>query len=79
MCVYASLALSVLLQDVWSDSQGRVNLDSQQNYQLMAATQTPEGFSLLFKRPFSTCDPQDYIIEVKERDKSVAGGKSIFF
>uniref|UniRef100_A0A8C8G3M0 Dopamine beta-hydroxylase n=1 Tax=Oncorhynchus tshawytscha TaxID=74940 RepID=A0A8C8G3M0_ONCTS len=66
-CVYACLALSVLLQDVWSDSQGRVNLDSQQDYQqdyqLMAATQTPEGFSLLFKRPFSTCEPQDYIIE----------------
>uniref|UniRef100_A0A673X9G3 Dopamine beta-hydroxylase n=1 Tax=Salmo trutta TaxID=8032 RepID=A0A673X9G3_SALTR len=45
------------------DSRGRVSLDSQQDYRLMAATQTPERFSPLFKRSFSTCDPQDYIIE----------------
>nr|XP_046163418.1 dopamine beta-hydroxylase-like [Oncorhynchus gorbuscha] len=49
--------------DAWSDSQGHVSLDSQQDYQLMDTRQTPEGFSLLFKRPFSTCDPRDYIIE----------------
>lgn len=83
MCVYASLSLSVLLQDAWSDSQGCVSLDRQQDYRLMAATQTPERFSPLFKWSFSTCDPQDYIIEVKERekerDRSVAGGKSIYF
>ncbi|XP_010875656.3 dopamine beta-hydroxylase [Esox lucius] len=49
--------------DAWSDNEGRVSLDSQQDYQLIEARQTPEGFSLLFKRPFSTCDPRDYIIE----------------
>ncbi|KAJ7986890.1 hypothetical protein DPEC_G00333090 [Dallia pectoralis] len=49
--------------DAWSDSEGRVSLDSQQDYELIEARQTPEGFSLLFKRPFSTCDPHDYIIE----------------
>ncbi|XP_053500872.1 LOW QUALITY PROTEIN: dopamine beta-hydroxylase-like [Ictalurus furcatus] len=49
--------------DAWSDDEGRVTLDSQQDYELLDARNTPEGFSLLFKRPFSTCDPHDYVIE----------------
>ncbi|KAM3874355.1 dopamine beta-hydroxylase [Diretmus argenteus] len=49
--------------DAWSDSEGRVSLDDQQDYQLIEARQKPEGFYLLFKRPFSTCDPRDYLIE----------------
>ncbi|XP_035995693.1 dopamine beta-hydroxylase [Fundulus heteroclitus] len=49
--------------DAWSDSEGRVSLDSQQDYELIEAKQKADGFYLLFKRPFSTCDPRDYIIE----------------
>ncbi|XP_062411173.1 dopamine beta-hydroxylase [Sardina pilchardus] len=49
--------------DAWSDSQGVVTLDRQQDYQLLAAHHTPEGFYLLFKRPFSTCDPHDFLFE----------------
>ncbi|XP_076875205.1 dopamine beta-hydroxylase [Brachyhypopomus gauderio] len=49
--------------DAWSDADGRVMLDSQQDYQLLDARNTPEGFCLLFKRPFNTCDPHDYVIE----------------
>ncbi|KAL2076717.1 hypothetical protein ACEWY4_027688 [Coilia grayii] len=49
--------------DAWSDHQGVVTLDRQQDYQLLEAHHTPQGFFLLFKRPFSTCDPQDYVIE----------------
>eukprot|EP00064_Thunnus_orientalis_P008424 superscaffoldBa00000999_g8447 len=49
--------------DAWSDSEGNVSLDSQQDYELIEATQKPDGFYLLFKRPFSTCDPRDYLIE----------------
>ncbi|XP_034048172.1 dopamine beta-hydroxylase [Thalassophryne amazonica] len=49
--------------DAWSDSEGRVSLDSQQDYELIEARQTLSGFYLLFKRPFSTCDPRDYLIE----------------
>uniref|UniRef100_A0AAQ5XF28 Dopamine beta-hydroxylase n=1 Tax=Amphiprion ocellaris TaxID=80972 RepID=A0AAQ5XF28_AMPOC len=49
--------------DAWSDSEGRVSLDSQQDYELIEAEQRAEGFYLLFKRPFSTCDPRDYLIE----------------
>lgn len=49
--------------DAWSDSKGHVSLDSQQDYELIEAKQKPEGFYLLFKRPFSTCDPRDYLIE----------------
>ncbi|KAJ8401960.1 hypothetical protein AAFF_G00375410 [Aldrovandia affinis] len=49
--------------DAWSDGTGQVTLDSQQDYQLIDARHTPDGFYLLFKRPFSTCDPRDYVIE----------------
>uniref|UniRef100_A0A4W5MN40 Uncharacterized protein n=1 Tax=Hucho hucho TaxID=62062 RepID=A0A4W5MN40_9TELE len=55
------LACSPERKDAWSDSQGRVSLDSQQDCQLMAANQTPEV--ILPAVPFSTYDPQDYIIE----------------
>ncbi|XP_061590282.1 dopamine beta-hydroxylase [Cololabis saira] len=49
--------------DAWSDSEGHVSLDSQQNYELIENKQKADGFYLLFKRPFSTCDPRDYLIE----------------
>ncbi|XP_008068990.1 dopamine beta-hydroxylase [Carlito syrichta] len=49
--------------DAWSDQKGQVHLDPQQDYQLLWAQKTPEGLSLLFKRPFGTCDPKDYLIE----------------
>ncbi|XP_016413252.1 dopamine beta-hydroxylase-like [Sinocyclocheilus rhinocerous] len=49
--------------DAWSDNEGRVMLDTQQDYELLETHQSTEGFFLLFKRPFSTCDPHDYIIE----------------
>uniref|UniRef100_A0A3Q3KC55 Dopamine beta-hydroxylase n=1 Tax=Monopterus albus TaxID=43700 RepID=A0A3Q3KC55_MONAL len=49
--------------DAWSDSTGHVSLDSQQDYKLIEAKQKTDGFYLLFKRPFSTCDPRDYVIE----------------
>lgn len=52
------------LQDAWSDERGQIHLDPQQDYQLLQAQRTPEGLCLLFKRPFGTCDPKDYFIEV---------------
>lgn len=51
-------------QDAWSDEKGQLHLDAQQDYQLLQAQRTPQGLSLLFRRPFSTCDPRDYLIEV---------------
>lgn len=57
--------MCLLLQDAWSDSEGRVSLDSQQDYELLETQQKPDGYHLLFKRPFSTCDPRDYLIEVR--------------
>lgn len=56
--------MRLLHQDAWSNSQGHVSLDSQQDYELIEAVQKPDGYYLLFKRPFSTCDPRDYLIEV---------------
>lgn len=52
------------LQDAWSDQKGQLHLDPQQDYQLLRAQRTPAGLTLLFRRPFSTCDPRDYLIEV---------------
>ncbi|XP_053137684.1 dopamine beta-hydroxylase isoform X2 [Hemicordylus capensis] len=49
--------------DAWSDQKGRLHMDSQQNYKLLGAHKAPEGLYLLFKRPFGTCDPKDYLIE----------------
>ncbi|KAM5331021.1 dopamine beta-hydroxylase [Glossophaga mutica] len=54
---------TVYFADAWSDQKGQIHLDAQQDYQLLQAQRTPGGLSLLFKRPFSTCDPQDYLIE----------------
>lgn len=61
-----TLLCVLLLQDAWSDSEGHVSLDSQQDYELIEAKQKPDGFYLFFKRPFSTCDPKDYLIEVRQ-------------
>ncbi|NXY76649.1 DOPO hydroxylase, partial [Glareola pratincola] len=49
--------------DAWSDAQGQLHMDSQQDYQLLGARRAPEGLYLLFRRAFSTCDPKDYLIE----------------
>uniref|UniRef100_H3D6P9 Dopamine beta-hydroxylase n=1 Tax=Tetraodon nigroviridis TaxID=99883 RepID=H3D6P9_TETNG len=49
--------------DAWSDSEGHVSLDSQQDYELLEAQQKPDGYHLLFRRAFSTCDPRDYLIQ----------------
>ena len=52
-------------QDAWSDQDGRLHMDPQQSYQLLRAWKTAEGLSLIFERPFDTCDPRDYLIEVR--------------
>lgn len=54
-----------LHQDAWSDGKGHVSLDTQQDYELLEAKQKPDGYHLLFRRPFSTCDPRDYLIQVR--------------
>lgn len=56
--------LNLSLQDAWSDQKGQIHLDAQQDYQLLQVQRTSDGLSLLFKRPFVTCDPKDYLIEV---------------
>uniref|UniRef100_A0A667I418 Dopamine beta-hydroxylase n=1 Tax=Lynx canadensis TaxID=61383 RepID=A0A667I418_LYNCA len=54
---------STYFGDAWSDQRGQIHLDSRQDYQLLRARRTPEGLSLIFRRPFDTCDPKDYLIE----------------
>ncbi|KAJ6619009.1 hypothetical protein lerEdw1_014923 [Lerista edwardsae] len=49
--------------DAWTDQDGQLHMDAQQDYKLIRAQKTPEGLYLLFKRSFGTCDPKDYLIE----------------
>ncbi|XP_032757751.1 dopamine beta-hydroxylase [Rattus rattus] len=49
--------------DAWSDQKGQIHLDTHQDYQLLQAQRASNSLSLLFKRPFVTCDPKDYVIE----------------
>ncbi|XP_018419215.1 PREDICTED: dopamine beta-hydroxylase [Nanorana parkeri] len=63
MAVLWSDGLSSFFGDAWSDKEGRLHIDSHQDYQLLSAQKTPEGLYLVFKRPFTTCDPKDYLIE----------------
>lgn len=58
---------ALLLQDAWSDAKGHLHMDSQQDYQLLGAQSAAEGLYILFRRAFSTCDPRDYLIEVRHR------------
>ncbi|XP_011846927.1 PREDICTED: dopamine beta-hydroxylase isoform X2 [Mandrillus leucophaeus] len=44
---------------LWTDGDTAYFAD----YQLLQVERTPEGLALLFKRPFGTCDPKDYLIE----------------
>ncbi|KAG8538567.1 hypothetical protein GDO81_022428 [Engystomops pustulosus] len=63
MAVLWSDGMSSYFGDAWSDENGRLHIDSHQDYQLLSAQQTPEGLYLVFRRPFTTCDPNDYLIE----------------
>ncbi|KAM4663020.1 dopamine beta-hydroxylase [Discoglossus pictus] len=63
LAVLWSNGYSSFFGDAWSDQHGGLHMDSQQDYQLLAARRAPEGLYLLLKRPFSTCDPRDYLIE----------------
>ncbi|KAM9324234.1 dopamine beta-hydroxylase [Gastrophryne carolinensis] len=63
LAVLWSDGLSSFFGDAWSDGEGRLHMDSHQDYQLLSARHAPEGLYLIFKRPFMTCDPKDYLIE----------------
>ncbi|OCT65271.1 dopamine beta-hydroxylase [Xenopus laevis] len=63
MAVLWTNGLASFFGDAWSDQQGRLHMDSQQDYELLNAEQAHEGLYVLFKRPFATCDPKDYLIE----------------
>ncbi|XP_078282138.1 LOW QUALITY PROTEIN: dopamine beta-hydroxylase [Rhinoraja longicauda] len=49
--------------DAWTDQHAQVHLDTQQDYQLLDAHQSKQGFHLTFKRLFNTCDKRDYVID----------------
>ncbi|KAJ1145954.1 hypothetical protein NDU88_012237 [Pleurodeles waltl] len=63
LAVLWSDGLNSYFGDAWSDQKGQLHLDSQQDYQLLEAHKKEDGLYLIFKRAFSTCDPQDYLIE----------------
>uniref|UniRef100_UPI00358E2581 dopamine beta-hydroxylase n=1 Tax=Myxine glutinosa TaxID=7769 RepID=UPI00358E2581 len=49
--------------DAWTDGDGTVHLDSQQDYELESAQQSQGQFSMTFRRKLDTCDPHDYRID----------------
>ncbi|KAE8582306.1 hypothetical protein XENTR_v10020073 [Xenopus tropicalis] len=63
MAVLWTNELGSFFGDAWSDQKGQLHMDSQQDYELLNAQQSQEGLYLLFRRPFATCDPKDYLIE----------------
>ncbi|XP_063000713.1 dopamine beta-hydroxylase [Elgaria multicarinata webbii] len=63
LAVLWSDGLQSYFADAWTDREGQLHMDSQQDYELLRAQKSPGGLALLFKRPFSTCDPKDYFIE----------------
>ncbi|XP_066466871.1 dopamine beta-hydroxylase [Tiliqua scincoides] len=63
LAVLWSDGLQSYFADAWSDQEGQLHMDSQQDYKLIGAQKATEGLYLLFKRSFGTCDPKDYFIE----------------
>uniref|UniRef100_A0A8C5QVA4 Dopamine beta-hydroxylase n=1 Tax=Leptobrachium leishanense TaxID=445787 RepID=A0A8C5QVA4_9ANUR len=63
LAILWSNGFSFFFGDAWTDQEGYIHNDSQQDYQLLMAQQAPEGLYIVFKRAFSTCDPHDYLIE----------------
>ena len=54
------------LQDTWTDADGRLVVDAQQDCQSFSFVQRDDVVKFAFTRRFDTCDPQDYVIEVSE-------------
>lgn len=52
------------LQDTWTDADGRLFVDAQQDCHGFSYVQRDDVVKFTFTRRFDTCDPQDYIIEV---------------
>ncbi|KAG8447491.1 hypothetical protein GDO86_014840 [Hymenochirus boettgeri] len=50
-------------KDAWSDQQGRLHLDSQQDYELLKARQSPEDSTFSLKDHLSRVIQEDYTIE----------------
>ncbi|KAL8625948.1 hypothetical protein ACOMHN_012540 [Nucella lapillus] len=51
------------LQDGWTDKDGYLYTDSQQDYQLTESTITDDVTTLSFSRQFDTCDDDDYVFD----------------
>ena len=61
-----SLAWCFLLQDAYTDEEGVLNIDEQQDYTLNAAKITHHHVTLKFTRDINTCDENDYDIDVRK-------------
>ncbi|PVD22126.1 hypothetical protein C0Q70_17930 [Pomacea canaliculata] len=49
-----------LFQDGWTDQDGFINIDTQQDYKLKASFRDDDEMVLDFSRAFDTCDDKDY-------------------
>ncbi|XP_076454775.1 dopamine beta-hydroxylase-like [Babylonia areolata] len=50
-------------QDGWTDKDGYLYIDTQQDYYLMESTITDDVTTLAFSRKFDTCDDEDYVFD----------------
>lgn len=50
-------------QDTWTDSNGFINLDKQNDCELLSTRRISNQIYLLFKRKFNTCDRHDFKLE----------------
>lgn len=53
-----------LFQDGWTDQDGFINIDTQQDYKLKASFRDDDEMVLDFSRAFDTCDEKDYQFDV---------------
>ena len=51
-------------QDAWTDKDGYLYIDSQQDFKLKEAAITDHVTTLTFSRKFDTCDDNDYVLDV---------------
>ena len=54
----------MIIQDAWSDEDGKFNLDEQQDCENFEWKKHGNVTKFTFTRKFDTCDRHDYIIEV---------------
>lgn len=65
----SEIIITYFIQDAWSDVEGRLILDREQNCDNFAWKRRNNVTKFTYTRKFDTCDENDYVIEVKKEKK----------